>query len=338
MGGGKKAGPARKAAAKAPPADIFSEFRSKRTIVTFHSLGDLDAIGSAIALQRALGKKCVIAPPDKPNASARKLLLYAGAPSVPFGALQLSEKDIVIALDSASPHLMAHLAGIKPDLVIDHHTRFGGEIRGKQEILDPAASSTCEMLYFLLKPTDRISCIALMLGLISDTASFKFATPGTFEAASGLLEHSGLSYSQILSIAISPDSLSERIEALRSCQSVTAEKIGEHAIATAMAKSHEAHFAEILVHLGADVAFVGCEGEDGRISARMRDGMVGKIYLDKIMFEVGKVLGGNGSGHELAAGASGGKENLRPALGICVKLAEQQLSSSEGGKIKKIEW
>ena len=338
MAGGKKAGPARKAAAKPPPADVFSEFRSKRTIVTFHSLGDLDAIGSAIALQRELGKKCIIAPPDKPNASARKLLDYAGAPTVPFGALKISDKDIVVALDSSSPHLMAHLAGIKPDLIIDHHTRFGGEIRGKQEILDPAASSTCEMLYFLLKPTDRLSCIALLLGLISDTSGFKYATASTFEAASGLLEHSGMSYSQILPIAISPESLSERIEALRSCQSVSAEKIGEHAIVTAMAKSHEAHFAEILVHLGADVAFVGCEGEDGRISARMREGMVGKIYLDKIMFEVGKVLGGNGSGHELAAGASGGKENLRPALGICVKLAEQQIHSSEGGKIRKIEW
>ena len=338
MAGGKKAGPARKAAAKPPPADVFSEFRSKRTIVTFHSLGDLDAIGSAIALQRELGKKCIIAPPDKPNASARKLLDYTGAPTVPFGALKISDKDIVVALDSSSPHLMAHLAGIKPDLIIDHHTRFGGEIRGKQEILDPAASSTCEMLYFLLKPTDRLSCIALLLGLISDTSGFKYATASTFEAASGLLEHSGMSYSQILPIAISPESLSERIEALRSCQSVSAEKIGEHAIVTAMAKSHEAHFAEILVHLGADVAFVGCEGEDGRISARMREGMVGKIYLDKIMFEVGKVLGGNGSGHELAAGASGGKENLRPALGICVKLAEQQIHSSEGGKIRKIEW
>lgn len=352
---GGKTGSARKAAAKPPGADVLSEFRSKRTIVTFHSLGDLDAVGSAIALQRALGKKCIIAPPDRPSSSARKLLDYTEAPTVPFDALKITDKDIIVALDSASPHLMAHLAGIKPDLLIDHHTRFGGEISGKHEIVDPAASSTCEMLYFLLKPTDRLSCIALLIGLISDTSAFKYATPRTFEAASALLEHSGISYSQILLIAVSPESFSERLEAIRSCKSVAAERIGEHVIATAMAKSHEAHFAEILVHLGADVSFVGCEGEDshraghdgahlsadksgGRISARMRDSMSGKIHLDKIMFEVGKVLGGRGSGHELAAGASGAKENLRPALGICVKLAEQQLHSSEGGKIRKIEW
>ncbi|MFA6489464.1 MAG: DHH family phosphoesterase [Candidatus Micrarchaeia archaeon] len=341
MAGGKKsAAAAKKSAAKSQPAtDILSAFRSKRTIITFHSLGDLDAIGSAIALRRALGSKSIIAPPDRPSATARKLLSYAGEETTLFSEIKLTDKDIIVALDSASPHLMAHLAGITPDLIIDHHTRFGGELRGKQEICDPAASSTCEMLYFILKPTDKLSCIALLLGLISDTSAFKYATARTFEAASGMLSHSGMSYSQILPIAVSPESLSERIEAIRSCKSVTAEKIGEHVIATAMAKSHEAHFAEVLVHLGADAAFVGCEGEDGRISARMRDCMTGKLHLDKIMFEIGKVLGGRGSGHELAAGASGGKENLRPALGICLKLCEQQLLASEGKeKIRKIEW
>lgn len=331
---GRKAGSSKKAASPG----VFSEFASRRTIVTFHSLGDLDAVGSAVALQRFLGKKCMIAPPDRPNSSARKLLDYAEARTVPFQELRITDKDIIVALDSSSPHLLSHLAGITPDLIIDHHTRFGGEIRAKKDINDPAAAATAEMLYFLLKPTDKISCIALLMGLISDSSAFKYATPRTFEAAAGLLEHSGMSYSQILGIAVSPDSLGERIESLRSCQSVSAERIGEHIVATALAKSHEAHFAEVLMHLGADVAFVGCEGEDGRISARMRETLKGRVYLDKIMFEVGKVLGGHGSGHELAAGASGGKENLRPALGICAKLAEQQLLSTEHGKIKKIEW
>ncbi len=317
---------------------MFSDFGGRRAIITFHSLGDLDAVGSAIALQRFLGKKCVIAPPDRPNSSARKLLDYAGAPTTLFSALRLSGSDIIIVLDSASPHLLAHLAGIKPDLIIDHHGRFGGEITAKKEICDPSAAATAEMLYFLLKPSDRISCVALLLGIISDSSAFKYATPRTFEAASHLLEHSGLSYSQLMALAISPSSLGERIESLRSCKSVAAEKLGEHIVATALAKSHEAHFAEILIRLGADVAFVGCEGEDGRISARMREGMKGRVHLDKIMFEVGKVLGGSGSGHELAAGASGGKEHLRAALGICVKLTEQQLLSTESGKIRKIEW
>ena len=61
MAGGKKsAGFGKKRMAKSQPAvDIFSEFRSKRTIITFHSLGDLDAVGSAIALRRALGGKSI---------------------------------------------------------------------------------------------------------------------------------------------------------------------------------------------------------------------------------------------------------------------------------------
>lgn len=317
---------------------LFSDLAGKRVIITFHSLGDLDAVGSAIALQRFLGKKAVIAPPDRPNSSARKLLLYTETPTTPFSELKLAQNDAIIVLDSSSPHLLAHLAGIKPDIIIDHHGRFGGEVSAKKEINDPAASSTCEMLYFMLNPTDRISCMSLLMGIVSDSAYFKSASSRTFEAVAALLERSGFSYSQIASLAAAPEALDERVEALRSCQSVSAERIGGHIVATAVAKSHEAHFADVLVHLGADIAFVGCAGEEARISARMREGLKGHVRLDRIMFEVGKVLGGSGSGHELAAGASGSKENLRAALGICVKLSEQQLFSSEHGRIKKIEW
>ncbi len=317
---------------------LILNLKRRRTIITFHSLGDLDAAGSAIALSRFLGKKSLICPPDQPSSPARRLFAYTQTPTVLFSQAKRSPDDALVALDSSSPRLLAHLAGLVPDLAIDHHSRTGGEIPAKAIINDPSASSTCEMLYFLLKPNDKISAIALLLGIISDSAGFQNATSRTFEAVSSLLALSGLSYSQIKQLSFAPESLSERIEALRSCQSVSAERIGEHIIATAIAKSHEAHFAEMLVRTGADLAFVGCAGEDGRISARMRQSIRGKVSLERIMSEAGKVLGGSGSGHELAAGASGGKENLLPALGICVKLAESQLLAYEGGKIKKIEW
>lgn len=317
---------------------LFSFLKSRRAIITFHSLGDLDAAGSAIALQRFLGKKAIIAPPDRPSSSARKLFDYTGAKTIPFSDARYSPKDFLIVLDSSSPRMLPQLSGVTSDLMIDHHSRAGGEITAKKMVNDPSASSTCEMLYFLLQPTDRISSIALLLGIISDSAGFQSSSFRTFEAVSSLLRTSGMSYSQVKSLAFAPESFSERIEALRSCQSVRAEKIGEHIFATALAKSHEAHFADMLVRMGADIAFVGCEGEDGRISARMRETLRGHVHLGRIMHEVGKVLGGSGSGHELAAGASGGKENLRAALGICLKLAEQQLLSSEDGKVRKIEW
>jgi len=319
-----------------PP--ILASLKNRRTIITFHSLGDLDAVGSAIALQRFLGKKAVIAPPDRPSSSGRKLLEYTGAKTILFSEASYSPKDFLVVLDSSSPRLLPHLAGITPDIMIDHHTRFGGEVTAKKSMVDSAASSTCEMLCFLLKPSDRISCISLLLGIIADSGNFKYATPRTFEAAGALLSKCGMPYSQLVSLASAPESFTERLEAVRSCQAVKAEKIGEHIVATAMAKSHEAHFADLLIHMGADIAFVGCAGEDGRISGRMRESLKGRVRLEGIMFEVGKVLGGSGSGHELAAGASGGKENLRAALGICVKLAEQQLLSTESGKVKKIEW
>jgi len=301
-------------------------------------MGDVDAVGGAIALSRALGKKSIIAAPDKPTSAARKLLDYTGTPFSLFSDIKRQPTDFIIVLDSSSPQMLPHLAGIQPDLMIDHHTRLGGEVAARKVINDPSASSTCEMLYFLLSPKDRISCIALLLGIISDSASFKCATSSTFKAASDLLARSGLSYSQLLALSHVPESFSERLEAIRSCSSVSAERAGEHIIALGMAKSHEAHFADILVSLGADVAFVGCEAEGARISARMRDTMKGRVKLDRIMFEIGKVMEGSGGGHEMAAGATGEKGSVREALAVCKKLAEQQILESEHAKIKKIEW
>ena len=316
----------------------FPRISAKRAIITFHSLGDVDAVGAAIALSRHIGKKAVIAAPDRPNASARRLIASTGSEICLFSEIQREKGDAVILLDSSSPALLPHLSGIEPIILIDHHTQGQGAVRAKKEIIDPTASSTCEMLYFLLNPKDKTSCIALLCGIISDSALFQNASSRTFTAMASLLSRSGLSYSQLLPLSQSPESLSERIEALRSCESVTADHIGGSIIALAMAKSHEAHFADMLISLGADIAFVGCEGEDGRISARMQNSLSGKVHLLPIMSEAGRLLGGNGSGHECAAGASGKREAVRETLSACRKMAEQELISLEKGKIRKIEW
>ncbi|MCX8194845.1 MAG: DHHA1 domain-containing protein [Candidatus Micrarchaeota archaeon] len=333
-------------AAKNPPKALFARklckmpsfARAKRIIITFHSLGDLDAVGAAIALQRFIGKRAIVAPPDSPNSAARRLIELTKTPTVLFSTLQLGPKDFIVVLDSSSPHLLPHLAGIRPGLIIDHHPKLGGEISGEIEINDPSVSSVCEMLCFLLNPSDKASCLSLALGIISDSAFFRNASSTTFEAMACLLERGGLSYSQLLSLAISPESLGERIEALRSCQSVCAERVGSYIIATALAKSHSAHFAETLLHLGADISFVGSAEEGGHISARMREGLKNEIGLDRIMAEVGKAFGGSGSGHSMAAAASVKKEELKDALALCTKLSEQLLLSMEHGKIKKIQW
>ncbi|MCX8174967.1 MAG: DHHA1 domain-containing protein [Candidatus Micrarchaeota archaeon] len=322
-----------------PAAALFlKKLRGKRVVITFHVLGDLDAAGSAIALARFIGQKAVIAPPDAMSASARRLFAYTGTKTEPFSPDLLAKRGFLAVLDSSSPSLLPHLAGLSADLAIDHHIRSPDSVPAKLLINDPQACSTSEMLYFLLRPSDKISSIALLLGIISDSAGFQNATSRTFEAVSALLSASSISYSAIKQLAFAPQSLSERIEALRSCQSVRAERIGEHLIAAAMAKSHEGHFAEMLVRMGADIAFVGCEGSEGVICARMRQCMKGKVSLGRIMSEAGKVLGGSGGGHELAAAASGSPEAVREALAVCTKLAEQQILSAESGRVKKIEW
>lgn len=318
----------------------FPKISSKRAIITFHSHGDLDAAGAAIALCRFIGKRAVIAPPDRPSSSARRLFSSTGMQFCLFSELspKPSSSDFIVVLDSLSPRTLFHLSGLRADVAIDHHSRQKDEIQCKKKIQDPSSSSVCEMLYFMLKPKDKVSCIALAAGIISDSAFFKNASHRTFEAMAGLVKCAGVPYSKILEMSIAPESFQERLEAVRSCSSVWAEKIGERIVAFALAKSHEAHFAEALISLGADAAFVGCEGLDSRISARMRPSLKGTVRLDAIMHEVGSAIGGSGGGHEMAAAASGEKGNVQKALSACKKLIEESIAAKESGKIKAIEW
>ncbi|MEM4348052.1 MAG: DHH family phosphoesterase [Candidatus Anstonellaceae archaeon] len=316
---------------------LFNLRNYNRIFVTSHLLADLDAVCAGLVLCRVFGKKCKLALPDSPSAAARHFLEYIQASTIPFSQVTLQKNDALVVVDCSSPALAPHLVGKQADLSIDHHSNTA-HLPSKKRINDPSASSTCEMLYFLLKPRDKLSSIALLVGILSDSAGFQSATSRTFEAVSHLLRQSGLSYSSLRQLAFSPNSLSERIEALRSCQTVWAERVGQRIIATAFAKSHEAHFADLLIAMGADLAFVAYLGNEGRISARMHPSMKGMVYLDQIMEQAGKVLGGSGGGHELAAGASGSRQGVKEALDVCVKLAQDQILLAESGKIKKIEW
>ena len=59
-----------------PPRALLRALRSlrgKQVIITFHSLGDTDAVGGALALAEQLGPRSVVAFPDRTNSESRRL-------------------------------------------------------------------------------------------------------------------------------------------------------------------------------------------------------------------------------------------------------------------------
>ena len=187
---------------------------SSSITITVHIHPDGDAIGSGIALMTYLsgcrGKDAVLVVPGTvPDSLA---FITEGLPEGcvieygkdPEGACdRIRKSDLLLCLDCSSysrttPEMEALLrASSAPKVLIDHHlnpdTATYSLVFSETEI-----SSTCELLYRILKQMPdvdgkagnlpMVSRTALMTGMTTDTNNFANSVwPGTFEMASELI-------------------------------------------------------------------------------------------------------------------------------------------------------
>ncbi len=179
-------------------------------LILTHINPDGDAIGSLLGTYhalRALGKQATpLALPPAP--------LYAswlpGIDQVRFyqPGVPLPEADLVFVVDTAS---IERLGAVYPDhsatldqlpmIIVDHHVTNDG--RGTLNVIEPAAASTCELLYRLFEamhvPVSADMATCLLLGLTTDTQSFQTTSTraDSLRAAAALLEH-GADHSRVV--------------------------------------------------------------------------------------------------------------------------------------------
>jgi nanoRNase/pAp phosphatase (c-di-AMP/oligoRNAs hydrolase) len=320
-----------------PKAKRFlASLKRKKVLITFHSLGDLDAVCSALALSWHLGKKAVVAAPDRLTSEARKYVALCEGTVLNFASVELRGFDCVV-VDSSSPYLLSHLEGKKIAAIFDHHAINEGSVKAANAFIDANASSSSEIIAQLISKPDRKVAEALLVGLIADSARFKNSNARTLEVAGKLLSASGKSMWEVSTFASHDEDISERIETLASCKRLHVARAGNLLVAVTKVRSFAAHVADALVSLGADVAIVGEAGKEARVSARCSDRVPPEFSLVPLMEEAGKMIGGVGGGHRHAATATGSNVSaLDGALSVCMKVAEEKLS--KGAQIKEIEW
>ena len=170
----------------------------KRWILLSHVKPDGDTIGSAAALfsiGRNMGKECVWGGRDAfpdvysfiPHSDA-----YRRIDSL--GEFSPSSTDVVVSLDtSTADRSVDDLLNAPFLLNIDHH--YDNPCFGDVYHVDPSASSTAEVLWFLLSSESgfditRDAALALYAGIATDSGSFSFSctTPRTHVAVSRILE------------------------------------------------------------------------------------------------------------------------------------------------------
>ncbi len=164
-----------------------------------HVNPDADALGSMLGLSnhlRAMGKETICSFPNDPFDPPRWAAELPGADALVAPDLFPKEPTVMVTCDCASMDRLASLAGAavrsKTLIWIDHHVTNDG--LGSISIVDPAASSTSELVWRLVREMGGEVSIetakCLYAGLVTDTGRFQYEAvgPDTLRIAAELRE------------------------------------------------------------------------------------------------------------------------------------------------------
>lgn len=291
-----------------------------------HKNADVDSLGSAYALERLFGG--TIGVQDSLNVMAtmlaEKLKIKVAIGPDP------SKFDLVVVVDT-SMLVQTGYRSFASCALIDHHEP--GDLVGSCEFaLSRKSTSNAELVFSLCEKNgvriDDKLAFALILGVLTDTGHFRYATPYTFEVAGRILKDGGISFGDVLDfLSKVPTDISSRIAQLKAATRMSLVRFDDWLIVTTKVSSWGAQSATSIITLGADVVFVGSEKEgEKRISGRLKRGI--DLDLATLLNEVGKKFGGSGGGHAAAAGVviSG---DLDSALAECVLLTQKMLTGGQ---------
>jgi len=214
--------------------------------------------------------------------------------------------------------------------IVDHHIPDPDLkkkiVKGK---FDESMTSASEMVFKLLKEEgfkfNKNVSLALITGIVTDTAHLQFARSETFQIVAELLEASGMIYPEVLNFISIPTEPSRKIAHLKSASRLEMEKLDEWIVAMSFVSSFEASAARSLVKIGADVSFV-CSLEKGeaRVSIRANNNFVKKTgvnFAKDYAPELAKAIDGTGGGHVAAISVNGTFDgNEEELLRICYDL------------------
>jgi phosphoesterase RecJ-like protein len=165
-----------------------------------HVNPDADALGSMLGLSaflRARGVTTVCSFPNEPLDPPRWAALLPGADELVEAAAFPSAPPVMVTCDCASAdrlgRLQANADRAGEVIWLDHHRSNDG--LGTISLNDPDASSTCEMVFRLVKTMGGempdATALCLYAGLVTDTGKFQYEAtkPETLRIAAELREH-----------------------------------------------------------------------------------------------------------------------------------------------------
>lgn len=300
---------------------IRKKIEQKKKVIFLHSNADLDSVGSAVAIKLFFGNARLCAPAGISHLGKK---LLAGMDIGASDVLDILQEEKAIVVDAHGDSSLGYGGIDWPSaIVIDHHRQTGEGIVGIS-YLDETATSTCELVWEVMgkpKKLDEKIGMALMAGILADTGHLRRGSHRTLAAASEILQASGLCMDDLVSVFNSADDqdMSRRISRLKGAQRLKHHRIGNWLIAVSEVGAFEGAVCHALLSIGADIAIVGSQRDDGfRLTGRATKSAVkAGIHLGNMMNAISQECMGEGGGHDGAAGLSG-TGDVEAMLNICV--------------------
>jgi nanoRNase/pAp phosphatase (c-di-AMP/oligoRNAs hydrolase) len=318
--------------------NTLKESRNKKVVLTFHTIGDRDGVGSATALSEYFTNASV-ATPDFITTNARRMLEYLGL-SDKVKSNYPDDADMIIVMDANNLFALGKhekmFENFKGELLfIDHHAPQERLPESAMVFNDESYNSTASIVYEVMKNLNfgitKEIAILLLNGITADSADLQNSSPQTFMQISELLETSKMEFSFFSEYYHRGIPAKNKYKVINDLQEASAEIVGDFILIHGHATEHANIAADTAMQMDADATlFWAVSNVEASISARLRSPLDKElsIHLGIMMKEIGGMLGGNGGGHACAAGAYGPRrEAAEEAANRAVELIRGKLSS-----------
>ena len=314
-------------------------FSGKLVGILTHSGGDPDSIGASYTLSNILkavwSARTLFKIPSEASSHNRSLLERLDFEE----SDEVDKADVFIVVDSGSPEQLDEfyriLEGGREVIVIDHHSTSLESFKNMATVFcSENYQSVCEIIFdlaeFLRYELSLSEAEALFAGIYYDTVRLSIADEETMKKVCAL-SSLGINPRELLSgLEIKMD-ISERIARLKSASRMSVYRIKDWLIAVSRLGSFQSSSARSLVTLGAHVAIVAGESDDGiTVSFRsIRDfaDATGVNLARDVAARIGAEMGGHGGGHSSAAKAYCNEKDVEKVLLRCVELLSEKLGA-----------
>lgn len=293
----------------------------KRTWITFHSIGDRDCVGASLAI-KSIFESAQISTPDFITNNSKSMLrrinlLKEIKTSIP------KDPELIIILDANRFELLGSFENYVKNnkncevLFIDHHEfpSMPGYKNNNYVFNDEQYNSASSIVYEIVKrfgiQLEKEVAMALLNGIVADSANFQNADSTTFMQISELLKLCKMNYQKIIGIHQNIPSPTRK-NVMEDLFNAKIDQAGEFIIIEGLALYHANLAAEAALNIGADAAvFWSIKNNEVSLSARLRSPLDKEynLHLGKVMDNIGAMLEGTGGGHPCAAGAYGKKKS-----------------------------